>query len=59
MALLRCHESQILKTNVAGMNIGDYAKSAAIFRGSQNRSKFAEGFVPLRMSLKLVAGCEL
>lgn len=54
LKLLEMHDSQANRTNVSGMNIMDYAKATATFRGFQNRCRYAEGFVPLRVSLQLV-----
>ena len=59
LQLLALHESQVTRTNVSGMSIIDFAKATATFRGFQNRCKYAEGFMPLRMSLQLVEGNEL
>lgn len=53
MKLLKFHKSQVYDTKVPGLNILDSAKSCAIFRGFQDRLKYAEGFVPLRMSIKI------
>lgn len=50
--LLKLHTSQIYATKVKGLSILESAESTAIFRGYQNRTKYAEGFVPLRLSLK-------
>lgn len=46
--LLRAHESQVRKINVADLTIIDGAISNAMFRGIQSRVKYAEGFMPLR-----------
>jgi LmbE family N-acetylglucosaminyl deacetylase len=46
---LSCHKSQIMKTNVRHQSILEIAKATAIFRGTQCRTQFAEGFVSLRM----------
>ena len=51
LKLLRMHKSQVFKTKVPGLNILENAKSTAIFRGFQDRVKYAEGFLPLRLSL--------
>ncbi|MFH1380160.1 MAG: PIG-L deacetylase family protein [bacterium] len=59
LKLLGMHASQTNRTNVSGMNIMDYAKATATFRGFQNRCRYAEGFIPLRMSLKMVEGNEV
>jgi LmbE family N-acetylglucosaminyl deacetylase len=52
--LLKSHKSQVYKTRVKNLSIVESAKSAAIFRGYQNRVKYAEGFVPQRLSLELL-----
>lgn len=59
MQILTLHESQVTRTNVSGMSIIDFARAAATFRGFQNRCKYAEGFMPLRMSLDVVENNEL
>ncbi|MBD3272222.1 MAG: PIG-L family deacetylase [Elusimicrobia bacterium] len=59
LKLLEMHTSQVSRTNIAGMSIMDFAKAASIFRGFQNRCQYAEGFVPMRMSLRLVEACDL
>jgi LmbE family N-acetylglucosaminyl deacetylase len=46
---LACHKSQIMKTNIKHQSILEIAKATAIFRGTQSRVQYAEGFVPLRM----------
>lgn len=51
--LLRAHRSQVYQTKVPGLSILESARSCAIFRGYQNRVKFAEGFVPFRLTLHL------
>ncbi|HOW28305.1 MAG TPA: PIG-L family deacetylase [Elusimicrobiota bacterium] len=50
-SLLKAHKSQVYQTRVADLSILENARSVAIFRGFQNRVKYAEGFVPLRLSL--------
>jgi LmbE family N-acetylglucosaminyl deacetylase len=50
-SLLRAHRSQVYQTKVTDLSIIENARSAAIFRGFQNRVKFAEGFMPLRLAL--------
>lgn len=52
--LLRCHKSQVYKTNVPKLSIIESVKSTAIFRGYQDRVKYAEAFVPQRLSLDLL-----
>ena len=54
--VLRIHSSQINKTKVAGLNILENAKSVAVFRGVQDRVKYAEAFLPLRLSLEKFEG---
>lgn len=51
MSLLTAHRSQVFQTKVRDLSIVESAKSTAIFRGYQDRVKYAEGFVPMRMSL--------
>jgi LmbE family N-acetylglucosaminyl deacetylase len=51
IALLKAHKSQVFATRIADLSILEAARSTALFRGVQNRVKFAEGFVPLRLSL--------
>jgi len=54
--LLRVHESQVMKINVADLTIIDGAISSAMFRGIQGRVKYAEGFMPLRLFIDVPAG---
>jgi len=49
--LLKAHSSQVHKTKVPGLSILKNAEANAIFRGVQNRVKYAEGFMPLRLEL--------
>ena len=49
--LLKAHVSQIKKTRIPGLTIIKNAEASAIFRGVQNRVKYAEGFMPLRLEL--------
>ncbi|MFH1074501.1 MAG: PIG-L family deacetylase [Candidatus Firestonebacteria bacterium] len=49
--LLKLHSSQIHKTKVPGLSILKNAEASAIFRGVQNRVKYSEGFMPLRLEL--------
>ncbi|MFH1824464.1 MAG: PIG-L deacetylase family protein [Candidatus Firestonebacteria bacterium] len=51
LKILKMHKSQVFKTRVSGLNILENVKSTAIFRGFQDRVKYAEGFLPLRLSL--------
>lgn len=53
-ALLRSHRSQVYQTKIPNLSIYESAKSTAMYRGYQNRVKFSEGFVPLRLSLDFV-----
>jgi LmbE family N-acetylglucosaminyl deacetylase len=50
---LMAHESQVMKTNIEGLNIADIARSTAVFRGIQGRVGMAEGFVPLRLFVNI------
>jgi LmbE family N-acetylglucosaminyl deacetylase len=50
---LTCHTSQINKTNVRSQSILDIARATAMFRGTQCRAPYAEGFVSLRMFIML------
>jgi LmbE family N-acetylglucosaminyl deacetylase len=52
--LLKCHRSQIYKTRVKNLSIIETAKSTAVFRGYQDRVKYAEGFAPQRLLLDLI-----
>jgi LmbE family N-acetylglucosaminyl deacetylase len=56
--LLRCHRSQVYKTRVKNLSIIETAKSTAVFRGYQDRVKYAEGFTPQRLLLDLVLGID-
>ncbi|MEE9165484.1 MAG: PIG-L deacetylase family protein [Nitrospinota bacterium] len=51
MEALKAHASQITQTYVEHVSILDVAKASAHFRGVQGKLKFAEGFVPQRMTL--------
>jgi len=51
LAVLEAHRSQVFQTKVRDLSIMESAKSTAIFRGYQDRIKYAEAFVPLRLSL--------
>lgn len=53
LKLLQIHKSQMYRTRVADLSILESARSCANFRGFQNRVKYAEGFVPVRLSLEL------
>jgi len=52
--LLRLHKSQVYATKVKGLSILESAVSTAIYRGYQDRVKYAEGFVPLRLALDYI-----
>lgn len=56
LAVLKAHRSQVYRTKVPGLSVLESAQSTAIFRGYQDRCKYAEGFVPLRLSLDLNLG---
>ena len=45
---LKAHKSQVFATRIADLSILEAARATALFRGVQNRVKYAEGFVPLR-----------
>jgi LmbE family N-acetylglucosaminyl deacetylase len=51
LALLRAHRSQVFQTKVPGLSILENARSTAVFRGTQHRVRFAEGFHPARLTL--------
>jgi LmbE family N-acetylglucosaminyl deacetylase len=51
LQLLRCHKSQVTTMKIANLTIMEAAKATALFRGVQNRVKYAEAFVPLRLSM--------
>jgi len=51
VALLKCHNSQVYKTRVKNLSIVESAKAAAMFRGYQDRVKYAEGFMSRRLLL--------
>ena len=53
MNLLKAHKSQVFRTRVANLTILESVKAAAMFRGLQNRVKYGEGFVPLRLNLTI------
>ncbi len=56
VALLKCHRSQVYKTRVKNLSIVESAKAAAMFRGYQDRVKYAEGFEARRLLLDQVLG---
>jgi LmbE family N-acetylglucosaminyl deacetylase len=49
--LLKAHKSQVFATRVADLSILEASQATALFRGLQNRVKYAESFVPLRLSM--------
>ena len=49
--LLKAHKSQVFATRIADLSILEASRSTALFRGVQNRVKYAESFVPLRLSM--------
>ena len=53
IALLKAHESQVMKTNIEDLSIAEIAKSSANFRGIQGRVKYAEGFRSLRLFINM------
>jgi len=53
LKLLTLHTSQVSKTGVDKLSILESAKSCANFRGFQARSRYAEGFKPLRFLMSL------
>ena len=52
--LLKLHKSQVYATKVKKLSILESAVSTAIYRGYQDRVKYAEGFVPLRLALDYI-----
>lgn len=50
---LIAHTSQIDKTNIEGLSILEIARSTALFRGTQGRTKYAEGFCSLRLFINI------
>ena len=51
IAALEAHASQLTKTHVEGLNIVDFTKATAHYRGIQGRVGTAEAFMPLRLLL--------
>ena len=51
--LLKAHKSQVFSTRVADLSILETTHATALFRGMQNRVKYAESFVPLRLQVFL------
>jgi LmbE family N-acetylglucosaminyl deacetylase len=58
VALLKCHRSQVYRTRVKNLSIVESAKAAAMFRGYQDRVKYAEGFIPRRLLLDYLISCK-
>ncbi len=58
VSLLKCHGSQVYKTRVKNLSIVESAKAAAMFRGYQDRVKYAEGFMSRRLLLDYLLGCK-
>ena len=56
VSLLKCHRSQVYKTRVKNLSIIESAKAAAMFRGYQDRVKYAEGFMSRRLLLDYLLG---
>jgi LmbE family N-acetylglucosaminyl deacetylase len=52
MAALTAHRSQVFQTKVRDLSIVESAKATAIFRGYQDRVKYAEAFAPVRFALR-------
>ncbi len=50
---LTAHASQVDKTNIEGLSILEIARSNALFRGTQGRTKHAEGFHSLRLFIDI------
>ena len=53
ISMLVAPKSQVMKTNIEGLSIVDVVKATAMFRGTQGRVHFAEGFMPLRMFINV------
>jgi LmbE family N-acetylglucosaminyl deacetylase len=53
VSMLLAHQSQVMKTNIKGLSIIDVIKATAMFRGTQGRAQFAEGFMPLRLFINI------
>ena len=53
---LKAHASQVKKTNIGDLNIIELAEATALFRGTQARTKHAEGFSPLRLFINVSPG---
>lgn len=53
METLRCHESQVMKTNIEDRSILEFARSTANFRGIQGRVRHAEAFHAIRLFINI------
>jgi LmbE family N-acetylglucosaminyl deacetylase len=53
LEMLLAHASQVEKTNIEGVTIADMMRSTAVFRGIQGRVQLAEGFMPVRVFIKI------
>lgn len=53
LEVLAAYASQTEKTNIPGLNILDIAKAVAVSRGIQGRTRFAEGFISLRLFINV------
>jgi LmbE family N-acetylglucosaminyl deacetylase len=51
--VLAAYDSQTEKTNIPDLNILDIARAVAVSRGIQARTKYAEGFVSLRLFINV------
>ena len=51
LKVLNAHKSQVQRTNIEGISLFRAVTAMAIFRGLQGRTKYAEGFVPVRWYL--------
>lgn len=54
LAVLHCHESQIMRTTADGVSVTEIARATAYFRGVQGRVRYAEGFVCLRLFINVL-----
>ncbi len=53
ISMLVAHQSQVMKTNIEGLSMVDVVRATAMFRGTQGRVQFAEGFMPLRLFINV------
>ena len=53
ISMLLAHQSQVMKTNIEGLSIVDVVRATAMFRGTQGRVRYAEGFMPLRLFINV------